>query len=281
MPRTYKDLYNIGKEYLLSAGIEEAENDAFLLLLFACGISRTQYLLIADQPVPDISADTFFSVIHRRCEREPLQYITGSQVFLGKTYYVGPGVLIPRPETEELTDTVISHIKQSGRKQIVFDLCAGSGCIGISIAIHCPETTVYLFEKYDAAINHLKKYVTSDVEDRVHIINSDVLCGPENNTIHADVIVSNPPYIKASDMKALQSEVLREPSTALYGGNDGLDFYKAISQKWLPFLNPGGFAAFECGEDQSEDVCSLFSPFGTARTENDFYGLPRFVLFNF
>ena len=274
--KTFRELLSETESTLVSAKIENASFEALQLLLFSCGMGRTEYLLHRDRPAQPENIDTLACLVRRRIEGEPLQYLLQSQDFLEDTFTVGPGVLIPRPETEELTLLCIEKIRQK-HYRTVFDLCAGSGCIGLSIAHACPDTDVFLFEKYDAALRYLRRNASVKESERVHIVAADIL-QPPSDLPHPDLIVSNPPYIPAAEIPSLQKEVQREPATALDGGTDGLMFYRAIAQHWLPLLKPDGFAAFECGEDQSDALQKLFRSFGAVSAVRDAYGVNRFII---
>lgn len=273
---TLKKLYEDGCAQLLSAGIENADFEALQILLYAAGLTHTEYLLTrAAQPSRQIEKK-YLDLIRRRSENEPLQYLLNSEWFLDRAFTVGPGVLIPRPETQVLTRLCINQIKACGY-QTVYDLCAGSGCIGISIALACPETRVYLFEKYDAAIAYMKKNIPEEAADRILIVQTDVFSGPADGIPAPEMIVSNPPYISSVEMPYLQPEVRKEPASALDGGADGLDFYHAISLLWMPLLAQHGFAAFECGEGQPQAVCGIMKSHGNVRVHEDQFHVERFV----
>ncbi len=269
-------MYERGAAELKKAGTEDAEFDALHLCLTAVGISRTEFLLNSGRTVSEDEARRFYKMISEREDGRPLQYIIGEQSFFGRSFAVGEGVLIPRPETEQLADICIGTAAKNGYKT-VFDLCAGTGCIGITVACECPQTDVYLFELFDGAFEFLEKNSVMCGDGRVHPIRCDVLDGMPDGIPAPDMIVSNPPYIMSGDIPALQKEVLREPHSALDGGAGGLVFYEAIAEKWLPHLKDGGFAAVECGEGQSDAVSELFSRYGKAEKTKDFYGADRFV----
>jgi release factor glutamine methyltransferase len=273
---TYKELLSCGERLLSGAGAENAGADALQLLLFAAGINTTLYLLCKDDEVSFQEIDTFERLVSRRAAREPLQYLLQSAPFLGREYAVGEGVLIPRPETEELAELVIRRIREKNSR-VVFDLCAGTGCIGFSIALSCPGTEVYLFEKYENALYYLNKNVPAEIAPRVHIVQADILSPVPADLPAPDVIVSNPPYIASAELPELQPEVQREPGTALDGGPDGCTFYRAISDLWLPLLNKNGFAAFECGETQADALCRLFRNNGSVQASRDMFGNYRFI----
>jgi len=188
---------------------------------------------------------------------------------------VGEGVLIPRPETEELTAFAVKAAK-SIENPVVIDLCAGSGCIGISLARAVPQAKVYLVEKSEAAYAYLLK--NANGLSNVIPLNKDIFGLLE--TEKADIIVSNPPYIKSSEISGLQAEVQKEPAEALDGGEDGLDFYRFIAENYKGYLKKNGALLFEIGETQADDVFDILKNNGYADIEikKDIYGNARMAL---
>ena len=218
------------------------------------------------------------AVIHRK-NGEPLQYILGKWDFYDLTYNVGKGVLIPRPETETLVDFALEKIKDV-KSPVIYDLCAGSGCIGLTIAHHRKDAKVYLLEKEDGALKYLKINKEKYNLGNAQIIQGDLFNIDFSQIPQADVILSNPPYIPASEIDGLQKEVHFEPVTALDGGIDGLDFYRCIAQKWISQVKKGGYVALECGEEQSVDIISLFSgKYSEKQVIYDFNNIDRIVTF--
>ncbi|MCH5171017.1 MAG: peptide chain release factor N(5)-glutamine methyltransferase [Oscillospiraceae bacterium] len=218
-------------------------------------------------------------IISRRKNGEPLQYIVGKWDFYGLTFRVGEGVLIPRPETENLVEYVLNEIKNV-KNPIVFDLCSGSGCIGITVAKIRPDSKVYLFEKEDKAYSYLNKNLEIFKLPNVVPVKCDILnCDLQDLPI-ADVIVSNPPYIKSDEIPTLQAEVQKEPLSALDGGNDGLIFYRCIASRWASKVKNGGLIACECGDGQSAEVLPLFeSIVSEKKVIFDFNNIDRIVAF--
>lgn len=278
---TVFELYKICKSELEKSGKSDAETEAQLILQKVLSFDRTQLLLNKDDLAAVGAIAETQRILERRRMNVPLQYIFGEWDFYGQTYKVGEGVLIPRPETEELCTAVIERL-QKMHSPTVFDLCAGSGCIGITLKKQVPQASVYLVEYYDEALGYLNENrMALSVARSVPAIKGNVLDGYEGFGFlpRPDVIVSNPPYIKKGELSSLQSEVRREPSTALDGGEDGLVFYRALAEKWLPYINDGGFIAVECGEEQAQSVASLFSKHSSEITVlKDFNGIDRFVI---
>lgn len=258
-----RELYKNCIDNFTNSGIESAEAEARFLIKGALGISDTEFFLNPDMIISDSCLNEFRSALTRRISGEPLQYILGNWDFMDFNFIVGPGVLIPRPETELLCQKVISEIKNI-EKPIIYDLCSGSGCVGISLKKMLPSAEVYLVEKSEEALSYLKKNVDKLCgENQPVIIHGDVL---DYNSFskypQADIIVSNPPYIASDEIKTLQKEVSFEPEMALDGGDDGLVFYRYIIENWKNKLNCCGRFCFEIGEDQGVAVSNLLSENG-------------------
>ncbi|MCL2106538.1 MAG: peptide chain release factor N(5)-glutamine methyltransferase [Oscillospiraceae bacterium] len=258
---------------------EDARFDALCLAEKAFGLNKTQLRLYADRVIDTTSYD---ELVRRRASGEPLQYILGEWEFYGHSYSVGPGVLIPRPETELLIDIAREYVVNSSFS--VIDLCAGSGCVGLSVAKLFPRARVYLVELSDEAMPYLRKnaahvpnarIIQADIfNSQFSILNSRFSIHNSQFSIHnsqftifnaqcsmlnAQIILSNPPYVRSAELDALSAEVKHEPQMALDGGTDGLRFYRALAERWLPLLPPGGMLAAECGDGQADDVAALFS----------------------
>lgn len=273
---TLKQLYLWCSEELTFTDCGDFE--ALCLINDILGYSKEQ-IYINNIIVNDMEIQQLKDVIKRRKQGEPLQYILGKWDFYDQTFYVGEGVLIPRPETEILVDFALDILKDI-KNPVVFDLCAGTGCIGLTIAKHRSDATIYLLEKEEKAFEFLKKNVDSLNLKNVKPINDDLFYVDLSLFPETDLILSNPPYIETDIISGLQKEVLFEPVTALDGGCDGLDFYRCICDRWHNKVKKGGFIAFECGEEQSEQIIQLFS---NKHTENhvifDFNNIDRVVTF--
>lgn len=217
--------------------------------------------------------------ILRRKNGEPLQYILGKWDFYDLTFSVGEGVLIPRPETEMLVDFALEKLKDI-ENPIVYDLCSGSGCIGLTIAKHRKDATVFLLEKERKALKYLlRNKVDLGLENTVVVFDDlftvDLSLFPE-----ADLILSNPPYIISDEISQLQKEVLFEPASALDGGNDGLDFYRCLADRWCSKVKNNGFIALECGEEQSSSIIDIFNDkYIEKNVIFDFNNIDRIVTF--
>ena len=234
---------------LRQSGIESAKFEAKQMVAAA---SRDK---MSFEKVTDGEVESVRQMLLRRQQNEPLQYILGEWEFYGLPFKVGEGVLIPRSDTETLVSAVLK-LRPEGKK--VFDLCAGSGCIGITLA-KLGNAEVTMFEKSPKALKYLKENielngVTAAVKE------CDVLC--EVAAEKVDFIVSNPPYIATEVIDTLSAEVKKEPKMALDGGEDGLLFYRHIAKEWKSALNDGGHLVFEIGFDQAEAVMNILTDEG-------------------
>lgn len=266
---TVKEAYSYGVSFLSGNGVDESEFKSLCVVCHLAGISNSQF---HSHQNDDIIMSRFADMLWRLKTGEPLQYVLGKWDFYDSEFYVGKGVLIPRPETEELVDLAIKHIKALG-KCVVYDLCAGSGCIGVSIAKACPNATVYMIEKSREAMTYLIK--NSNGIDNAKPVCADIISYKAD--AKADVIISNPPYIKSRDVASLQKEVLLEPVMALDGGEDGLDFYRIINDKWSGVMNDNAHLFLEIGNEQGESILDVLTNFSSINVIKDMYGNDRIV----
>lgn len=258
---------------------EDAATDAFLLLEKVTGLTRTNYPLKKDEAYAPAERAAYLTLLRRRAAGEPVQYILGEWDFMGLEFAVGPGVLIPRPETELLAETAIACLR--GRhKPRVLELCGGSGCIAIAVAKALPQAEITVLELSGDAMSYLQKNIARHGVKNVTAVQGDALCPPPSITGRYDAILSNPPYIASGELPALQKEVQQEPAMALDGGADGLDFYRGFNGIYPQMLTGGGLLLYEIGEEQGEAVATLLRAAGLERVAilRDMYGLPRDVL---
>lgn len=259
--------------------IENGALEARYIIEHVLDISYSDFILRGNDEISPENIDEAEMMALHRITGVPLQYIIGEWDFMGLTFKVGEGVLIPRPETEILCEHVCKYIKNI-KSAVVYDLCSGSGCIGIAIKKLCPNAQVTLIEKSDHALKYLRENCKSLCEgNEPSIIQGDILKFNDFDFLDkADVIVSNPPYIKSRDIPFLQREVQHEPDMALDGGEDGLMFYRTLVNDWSDKLKEDGLMAFECGEEQSADIVSLFEKIGFDTTVvNDYNNIQRIV----
>lgn len=274
--KTWKELLKSGIICLEENQIDDAVFEATQLLLTFFDGKYEAYLMNSSLNVSESDSLTYNELIKRRIDGVPLQYILGKWDFYEDSFFVGKGVLIPRPETEELVERCIRIIRENNYN-VIYDLCTGSGCIGISIARACPDVQCFLFELYDDAIYYAEKNISALNASGVKLIKHNVLDAFNEDIPVADMIISNPPYIESAEIATLQSEVLEEPVTALDGGDDGLIFYKAFFEKWSDRLKTSGYFAFECGENQTALIASLAGDAYYTETFKDMYDNNRFV----
>ena len=278
---TSKELFDLVKTKLSENSIDNYENEAYFIIEKALSLSRTDLLLNFNKEVTEIEKEYALKVSSERIKGVPIQYCIGEWDFYGETYKVGEGVLIPRPETEELCEIIIDELKYINSPTVI-DLCSGSGCIGLTVKKNVPSAKVFLVEKSREALRYLIQNA-SDIcpNEFIAIVNGDVLKPEtfEETFDQVDLIVSNPPYIKSEEIDTLQKEVQLEPKIALDGGEDGYVFYRVLCSDWHRYLKDGGVMAFECGENQAEYICNLFNKeLFTTEIRKDFNGTDRFVI---
>lgn len=264
---------------LADNGVENARFEAEQILGKA-GIPRMRLLTEPRESVSEETERAAEELLKRRLDGYPLQYLLGEWEFFGLPFEVGEGVLIPRQDTETLAelarDILLGRAPDERR---VADLCAGSGCVGITLAKLC-NAEVTAVELSEGAFPYLERNAAlNGVGELVTPVRGDVLDGTFAEGFgEFDLIVSNPPYLDDTDMKNLQTEVTYEPKMALYGGRDGLDFYRKMAAVWTKRLKRGGVFAVEIGMGQERDVSGIFAENGmTAEPARDMRGIYRAV----
>jgi len=272
-----KALISDGKAQIEAAGYSSI--DAEILFAHLLGLTRMELhnpiaLERALAEVSDESAivDSYSELIKRRRNHEPVQYLTGKAGFRNLDLAVGPGVLVPRPETEGLVEEVLKHIANLPGPVSVIDLGAGSGAMAIAIATEAPNTNVIAVEKSSAAIEWLKKNVAF-YDESIRIVQGDVVDVLEG--VKCDVIVANPPYVP--DSQPLPKDVAEfEPAIALFGGRDGLEIPKLFIEAAARLLKAGGLLAIEHTETQGVAIAQLLSSnFSNISLHQDLTGRPR------
>lgn len=252
------------EEALTLAGVTEARGEAEYLLMHVIGCKRHTLFIEASKMLSEDQEAVFKGFIERRAKREPSQYITGEAEFYGFTFRVTKDTLIPRPETELLVDEAIKcALFLAGKKPLtIIDLCTGSGCIAVTTALKLPDSLVYATDISKAALKVAAQNATlNNVADRIIFLEGDLfaaLNGDGTPARKADIILSNPPYISQAELEGLDLEVIGyEPKSALYGGPDGLAFYRRIIAEAPERLSEGGFLLLEMGFGQDKDIKSL------------------------
>ena len=271
-----KDLYLKLRGILSEAGIEAPELEARLLIEGVTGMNRASQIANSNSEISGEIQEKLISMAQKRAGHLPLQYILGKWSFMGFEFKVGEGVLIPRDDTEVLVGLCLDYLKASDGKTAL-DLCAGSGAVSV-VLDKLANADVTAVELSDKAYNFLLENIKGT---NIKPHKGDIFeCYRDFEAKSFDLIASNPPYIKTDEIETLQTEVGYEPKTALDGGADGLDFYRAIARRWTPLLKSGGAMAFELGEGQAEYVGGLMADHGyiNIKTAKDLGGTDRAII---
>ena len=269
MVKKYADLYLDARRALLEKEGQFASNIARELVCAASGKTAEQLIadreLYASEEVCQLTAD----FVRRYAAGEPMPYILGEWDFYDMTLTVTPDVLIPRDDTTVVTELAIKKALFLNQNPRILDLCTGSGCIGLAIAKRVKDARVTLGDVSQGALRVARRNIMDQkLATRVKCLPIDVLKPAQDFLGTFDLIVSNPPYIPTETWKTLDPSVRDyEPRLALDGGDDGLDFYRAILENFTPALQPGGWICFEFGIGQGNDVCSLLRQHGYEITE--------------
>ena len=266
---------------LTGAGIEAAQLEARELICAAAGKTAEElYRDISLYTTDEIAVQTE-ALLARRLAGEPIAYLIGEWSFCGLPFYVSPEALIPRVDTEMLAQLAMNRLKENPGHTRILDLCAGTGCLGITAAALVKTTRAVLVDLSDGALELCKRNIRRNrLTGRVVYLKGDALQAPSHALGQFDVLVCNPPYIPTGDLAGLDVSVRDyEPRMALDGGADGLDFYRAIAQNWKQALKPGGSLLFEVGMGQAHDVAWLLSRNGyrAVRTVPDTQQIERVV----
>jgi release factor glutamine methyltransferase len=246
---------NKSTDYLEKKGIESPRMNAELLLADVLKCKRLELYLMYDRPLTEKELTEYREYLKRRSTFEPVQYIIGTVEFYGLEFKVSPAVLIPRPETEILVESVINAVNEEDELQIM-DIGSGSGNISIAIAVNLPNAYVTGIEISKPAIliaeENLKKY---DCNERVSFINDDILSVNRDELSDIDIIVSNPPYVSKEDYGKIQKEILNyEPNIAVTDFYDGFKFYRKIISLAAQLLKPNGKIFLEIAQGQSQKI---------------------------
>lgn len=272
---TIQKLIDWTTQFFINSKIQNPRLDTEVLLSYSLKLDRLGLYLNYDRPLTEEELSSFKKLIKRRAKREPLQYITGVQEFWSLDFKVAPGVLIPRSETEILVEEILKEATckvQDGRrtakpetgnkalasvpKPRILDLCTGCGCIAIALAKELAGSTIHAIDNSEVALEIARQNSERhDVKDRITFMLGDLFQPLNNLEGIFDFIVSNPPYVKSSDLEGLEPEVNAfEPVSALDGGEDGLHVIKSIIDEALKYLNSNGLLLLEIAFDQAPEV---------------------------
>jgi release factor glutamine methyltransferase len=270
----------MARAFLERKGVAEARLEAELLVAHALGLDRLKLFMQLDRPVTGAEIDRARDLLVRRGKREPLAYITGEREFYGRPFKVGPGVLIPRPETELVVDEARRVAAELGKSELsIADLGTGSGCIAITLALELPRAKVSAFDLSPAAILCAQRNAEL-LGARIELVEGDGLerlaqCG------RFDLLVSNPPYVTRAEQGTLAPEVSEhEPELALYAPEQDPDFWaRALLERGREWLAPGGALLVELGHQQGPRVLELARQFGwQAALVRDLAGIERVLV---
>ena len=276
---TYRQMCHNGAAILADAGITDAEYDSFALLEYITGMDRTAKIVNRSKSVPGEKAERYDAVIDRRSSHIPLQHITGQAWFYGRGFNVNSDVLVPRQDTEVL---VSEALKVINAKDSVLDMCTGSGCIIITLALEKNLGRALGADISEAALKVASGNREKLGADDVTFVKSNIFSDINVNDDELfDVIVSNPPYIATGEIETLTEEVrIHDPYIALDGLEDGLHFYREITQQSMNYIKSGGWLLYEIGCTQAHDVSDIMSEYGYSNIKviKDLAGLDRVVM---
>ena len=265
------------RELLDSPYVEAPEFEAKLIL---CGFTGGEPAELPLKYALTLSENDFAeacAIAEKRAAGEPLQYLLGQWEFMSLPFFVGRGVFIPSPDTEHLAQAGIDFAKSAGGRVRLLDLCAGSGCVGISVAHYCGNVYADLVELYPDAFGYLERNIELSGNDRCSALFANAMTFTSDEKY--DIILSNPPYVTAEEYAELPPDVTAQPETALTDGGDGLKYYRAITKNAVGLLKEGGMLAFEIGFKQYEPVSELLADAGFRHIHcrRDYAGLRRVV----
>ncbi|MBR5047667.1 MAG: peptide chain release factor N(5)-glutamine methyltransferase [Eubacterium sp.] len=286
---TLKEIRHMISGRLERAGIESADYESWVFMDWKLDVSRADYYLNPEAEIPEESLQALEEVLRKRENRFPLQYLMGTCEFMGYTFHVDERVLIPRHDTECLVEEILRYVREDADKEEtsesglrLLDLCTGSGCIGISLKLLCPQLDVTLCDLSGDAVDAAAANAR-DLGADVSLLQGDLfdaLAVHDTEKRTFDLIVSNPPYIPCLELKELMPEVKdHEPLMALDGKGDGLFFYRRITEEAAGCLRRGGRLFFEIGADQAKEVKDLMisNGFMEVSVRKDLAGLDRII----
>ena len=285
--QTFHELLTQGTQLLMNAGIEEARLDAWLLLEYTADISRAWYYAHPESEVNEEIVSEYLSLCQKRAEHIPLQHLTHQACFMGYDFYVDERVLVPRQDTEVLAEEALHQLRNI-RNPRILDMCTGSGCLLLSLLMELPDATGTGVDISVAALAVAERNRKNlELEKRAVLVQSDTFSGDYfqknsgNISLEYDMLISNPPYIPTEEIGKLMEEVrFHDPVLALDGREDGLYFYRRITEQAGKYLKPGGWLMYEIGCEQGADVSAIMQGEGFAEVavKKDLAGLDRVVI---
>ena len=295
---TVLELIDWSRQYLSDKGFENTRLETELLLGHALSLPRIELYLNYDRQMSDGELARYKTLLKRRLEREPVQYVIGSAAFMLAEFEVNPAVLIPRPETEALTEAAMELLEDAGferarrgsepegartREALVADVGTGSGAIAVTIAQAFPDARVFATDASAEALEVAARNAErADVSERIEFLEGELLEPLRAQRLDGrlSALVSNPPYVRSSDIESLPREIRDfEPHRALDGGPDGLDCLRVMAQDGPAFLAAGGAVALEVGDGQASVVAGLLrDSLGVSEIRRDYAGRERIVL---
>ncbi|MBQ7624420.1 MAG: peptide chain release factor N(5)-glutamine methyltransferase [Clostridia bacterium] len=280
MVRTVNDAYLDLRNDLRMAGVEGFQIEARELICYALDIPREKFYDKRGELVFEHGEQKIERVLKQRLSGTPVQYITGQWEFYGLTLDVSRDTLIPRADTELLAEVAIKALEDRSRGRLL-DLCCGTGCVGIAVLKNVSDGVTGVFADKSSAAMHVarKNIMRHFLSARAYTVNVDALLPAPENIGRFNFIVCNPPYVRTGDIPTLDREVRQEPLAALDGGEDGLDFYRAIPENFKPVLAPNATLAFEVGMGQAFAVMDILGKCGYTdiKSYNDLRGVERVV----
>lgn len=285
--QTFHELLTQGTQLLMNAGIEEARLDAWLLLEYTADISRAWYYAHPESEVNEEIVSEYLSLCQKRAEHIPLQHLTHQACFMGYDFYVDERVLVPRQDTEVLAEEALHQLRNM-RNPRILDMCTGSGCLLLSLLMELPDATGTGVDISAAALAVAERNRKNlELEKRAVLVQSDTFSGDYfqknsgNISLEYDMLISNPPYIPTEEIGKLMEEVrFHDPVLALDGREDGLYFYRRITEQAGKYLKPGGWLMYEIGCEQGADVSAIMQGegFTEVTVKKDLAGLDRVVI---
>lgn len=267
-----------GARLLREAGVDEDRRTASALLGHALYVDRAQLIIRSNEEIDQSRFEEFSDFIHRRAAGEPLQHITGRQEFYGLDFAVNRDVLIPRPETEFLVERVIA-LSRNLSAPLIVDVGTGSGCIAVALALNIADARIIATDISPAAIEAARLNARRHkVEEKIEFLEGDLLAPLAGREGAIDILASNPPYVPLSRPDMVQREVRDwEPEVALFGGEEGIDFYGRLLRESLPFVKTGGWLVCEIGYNQLEAISEMIDPraWNLVEVTEDLRGIPR------